>query len=236
MTYVSKANYNGFMNMENPETGKKFSSEMEARKYHFSPGQKYAKMMGCTRMSTVIIGDNIFVHAGILPTMAQYYGVKDITKLNHLNRIVRKWLLGQIKDDNMMTEILGISGDINKSPFWSRILGVLPGKLKMSDKRCEKILKPMLNMMKYDNTIITRIIVGHTPQWGETGNVGINGTCDNKIIRVDNGSSKAFQMCDNEFINNNKISKYREPQILEIDNNELFIRKMTNDRISREKI
>lgn len=64
------------------------------RKDAFKKGNDLANFMACTRQSALIIGSNLFVHAGIVPKLAEKYQVKDI------NKLIRKWLLDKLEDDN----------------------------------------------------------------------------------------------------------------------------------------
>ena len=61
MNYVSYKGLEQFKDEINPETGKKFKSGKEARKYLFKRGNKYSKLMACTRQTAIIIGSNLFV-------------------------------------------------------------------------------------------------------------------------------------------------------------------------------
>ena len=98
--------------------------------------------------------------------------------------------------------------------FWTRILGNIPKNTHINDELCAEFLKPVLETLE-----IGSIIIGHTPQsFIKYG--GINGTCTNKLWRVDNGSSAAFNKYDDEYLNSpdGRIAKSRKPQVLEIIN------------------
>ena len=94
------------------------------------------------------------------------------------------------------------------SPFWPRVLGNLKNDLPMTDESCKKHFKPTFKIL---NENIENIVIGHTPQF-YANNMGLNSTCDNKIWRIDTGSSIAF----NVFDDNNQDK--RRIQILEILN------------------
>ena len=65
----NKVNY--FIN----EQGEKeqFQSGEQARRWTFSPGNPISEFLACTRQMALIIGSNLFVHAGVLPSIAKKY-------------------------------------------------------------------------------------------------------------------------------------------------------------------
>jgi hypothetical protein len=194
-TYVSKANINMFKTYVDPYTQQKFRNPYEARTHAFSPGNEYAKLFANTRQSVLIIGDFLFIHAGLSPEFIDNFRGRE--KLANLNIIVQQWLLNKLNTDIITNEQLDkILNDAEYSPFWNRVLGNLKPNLPYTNKECQDALNPIIDSYK-----IKGMIIGHTPQI-ETG---INSTCDNKIFRVDFGGSRAFDS-----------SKKREPQVLEI--------------------
>ena len=217
LNYVSYQGFEQFKDEINPKTHKKFESGMDARKFLFKKGNKFAKLLACTRQTAIIIGSNLFVHASIVPKLAKKYDVKDI------NVLIRKWLLAEF-DENKPIEGIGNLRDILRgyeySPFWPRLLGNLPNDISLDNKKCIKYLKETLDLYKCNN-----MIIGHTPQF-IPNNSGISSTCtgvneQNKqkvgVWRIDTGSSKAFEKFDKS-----KKSGQREPQILEILNDNDF--------------
>jgi hypothetical protein len=67
MTYVSAKGLDGFKNYKDPnDSNIVFNSGYDARIHAFKPGNEYAMFMGCTRLPAVIIGSNLFAHAGIV--------------------------------------------------------------------------------------------------------------------------------------------------------------------------
>ena len=198
-SYTSNANVDIFKNYMDPYSGKKFSNALEARTHAFKPGNEYAKFMGCTRQSVLIIGDFMFIHAGIEKEFLQNFRGRH--NLHKLNKIVRNWLLNTLsnvdKNNHDMSKLLD---EASYSPFWTRIMGNLPPHLPYNSKECQEYLAPVLSSYK-----IKGLVVGHTPQ--ETG---INSTCGDKLFRVDVGASKAFH--DTE----EAVLTKREPQVLEI--------------------
>jgi hypothetical protein len=196
-SYASNANIDSFKNYVDPYTGEKFNNAIEARKHAFSRGNEYANMLGCTRNSVLIIGDFLFIHAGMEAKFLQNYRGRG--KLHELNALVRNWILNKLS--HVSEEEEKVLNNSSYSPFWTRILGSLPPHLPYDDARCQEHLEPILNSYK-----IKGMIIGHTPQLDD----GINSTCGNKLFRVDVAASKAFHDSDEG------VTQKREPQILEI--------------------
>ena len=195
----------------------RFKDELD-RSNQFRPGQKWAKYLGCTRLSSVIIGDFIFVHAGFIPKFLKDAKINDGKHdLIKLNAIIRKWLVGQIKDD--LKDQSYIKTIINGNPtsmFWDRILGSLPQNLNMNDIQCEQHLADALNIFG-----VKSMVIGHTPQF-HPNKLGIHMTCNNVeypthgLYRIDFGGSYAFNMLDDDYRRTGKIMEQRSPQVLEI--------------------
>lgn len=190
--YTSNANINMFKTYHDPITKKKLTGEaIENRTEAFYNGKEYANLLGCTRQSVLVIGEFLFVHAGITDyVLNKFPGREDLPKLNEM---VKQWLLQQMSslDDKTMNDLLNSS---DNSLFWTRIFGQLPPKLSYNNEECKQYLHPVLEAYG-----IKGMIIGHTPQ-----DVGINSTCGNRLFRIDIGASKAFD------------SK-RAPQVLEIE-------------------
>ena len=213
MNYVS---YQGLKEFENytDENNKKFKSGQEARRYAFSPGKPIGKLLGCSRLSAIIIGSNLFVHAGMLDILLEKLDIQKPEDLESINILVKKWLLGLINKEYVKYII---SGDKN-SMFWTRILGTIPPYISNEDSQCINHINKALNIFNID-----RIIIGHTPQ-SFTYSQGINSTCGDKIWRVDNGSISAFHGYDRIYLESGKVNNNRIPQVLEIlDDNKFNI-------------
>jgi hypothetical protein len=208
--YVSYANYYDFK-YDGGDGDPKDSKYVgpEGRKSAFGPGGPVARNLACTRNSVMIIGSNMFVHAGVLPVLVNYIPENNPqTKMAYLNAIVRKWLLGKIKEFGPGAETekkLFVNG--NLSPFWTRIYGQIRPGATIADSDCENYVAKALEVFQ-----IGKIIVGHTPQL-LINKVGINGTCGDDLWRVDGGFSKAFSV----FNSSNLI------QVLEILDDQKFI-------------
>jgi hypothetical protein len=92
MRYVS---YKGLEQFENH----KFNNNADARKYAFAPGNKYGNFLGCTRLPAVIIGNNLFVHAGIVTKLIEHLNINKSSDLENVNIAIKKWLLGLVNKD-----------------------------------------------------------------------------------------------------------------------------------------
>lgn len=187
----------------------KFPTGEKARKHAFARGNEYGNFLGCTRLASVIIGDCIFVHAGIIKDTLDKLNIKNKKGLYDINKSVRLWLLNKVNSKN----IDKIVGSFKTSMFWTRVLGSIPPALNNDDPRCEKYLEPALKLLKVNN-----MFIGHTPQF-YTNKEGMNGTCNDKLWRVDTGHSGAFDEFDLNLVNNGYKLNARKIQVLEILHN-----------------
>jgi hypothetical protein len=237
LVYVSVKGIQGFKNYTDPENSDvKFNDGYAGRKYAFQPGNEIGKFMGCTRTPAVVIGSNLFAHAGIVSGMLkelsdkenkkEVYGLnynnkyldkkifrfKNREDFEHVNIVIKKWLLNLI-EENDIDDLINIT-EPDKSMFWNRILGTFKSDIKY--KKCYKHIDKVLKLFKINN-----IIVGHTPQSMQLG-LNINGVCDNHIWRVDTGSSAAFDRYDQIFMRNGNLLETRKLQYLVIENDVKF--------------
>ena len=196
--YTSNANVNVFKKYTDPFTnkiysGNNFDQAKEHRMIAFQNGNQHANYIGCTRQSVLIVGDFLFIHAGINKFFLENFRGRE--NLQRLNKLVKNWLLKKLDEISVDQVTLNkLINDANDSPFWNRVLGQLPAHLPYSDRRCKDLLAPIISAYK-----IKGMIIGHTPQTVD----GINATCGNKLFRIDVGASKAFD-------------ERREPQVLEM--------------------
>ena len=237
LVYVSVKGIQGFKNYVDPENSDvKFNDGFAGRKYAFQPGHEIGKFMGCTRTPAVVIGSNLFAHAGIvsgmLKELSDEESNKEIFGLNyksdylnkkifrfktrddfeHVNIVIKKWLLNLV-EENDIDDLINIT-EPNKSMFWNRILGSF--KKDITQKKCFKHIDRVLKLFKINN-----IIVGHTPQSMQHG-LNINGACGDHVWRVDTGSSAAFDRYDKIFMKNGNILETRKLQYLLIENDKKF--------------
>ena len=193
MRYVSYENVKEFNNYKKPDNTI-IEDGMEARRWAFSPGNPIANFLGCTRQLSLIIGSNLFVHAGVLPKIAQKYGVEE------MNQVMSLFLWDKLNNQYDYKELLDSS---DYSPLWNRVFG---SKMQ-STESCNHLMNPLKEIYKVD-----RMFIGHTPQVA----TGISNTCDGKVWLTDYGASKAFNQFDTFYLQNNVRSEVRDAQVLEI--------------------
>lgn len=197
MRYVSNKGLIEF----SPEP-KDLQSGYEIRKKVFE--SVISKKMACTRAMVLIIGDYLFVHGGIANKLAFKYKLLDI------NQIIRQYLYS-MKSNKDIHNLLNSS---KLSPLWYRELAYIPPDINgQKDIKCNTLYKPIIESINKTNNPIIKIkgmIIGHTPQFTVFGK-GITTACDNNLIRVDIGASKAFSPFDNDI---NKSA--REAQVIEL--------------------
>jgi hypothetical protein len=210
MRYVSYEGIKGFNNYKT-EDGKLIENGMDARKYVFAPGNPVSNFLACTRQVAVIIGSNLFVHAGILPSIATKYKIDDINKLMSL------YLFDKLKDTS---EYNSIFNNLKTSPLWTRKIGNMANEMinneminneminneMINSDKCNDLIDPLI-----ENYNVRNIFVGHTPLLDK----GISSICKDKIWLTDYGASKAFDI----FVPKEKI---KEVQVLEIVNDNQF--------------
>ncbi|AYV75859.1 MAG: metallophosphatase/phosphoesterase [Terrestrivirus sp.] len=213
MSYVSKMNFDDFtdyIDSENPSLA--FRSGEDARRHAFKPGNEMAKFLACTRVTCLIIGSNLFVHAGLINSIMDHLKIKKNTDIIDIDILVKKWLLGLINKEYVKHIVNGNE----LSMFWTRILGNIPSNTSNENNKCLDYIGSVLETFK-----IGSIVIGHTPQ-SFLHNEGINSVCDNRVWRVDNGSSAAFNSFDKQYLETGVINKNREPQVLEILDDKYF--------------
>ncbi len=192
--------------------GKKITGETGKIISH-APGGLLAKEMACKWKSVIVIGNTMFAHAGVLPTLSTKLkdtGMDGQDMLRYLNAMVRKWLMGEMLTKKEK-EIL-IDSE-STSPFWNRVYGNIKSGEKIDQGNCDKYLKKALKVFAIGN-----IVVGNTPPVEDNGE-GIEGTCysvdseTHRLYKIDGGFSHAFS---------NLITPGRGIQVLEILNDEKF--------------
>lgn len=214
--YVSYEGLREFDNYEKPD-GTIIRDGNEARRWAFEPGNSISEFMACTRQMALIIGSNLFVHAGVLPNIAKKYSVQN------LNQLMSLYLFDQLKKPSQYKDIFDSS---DYSPLWNRVFGRLGlEKLKKHNgkyasliktlkeiygreklKKCFTLLNPLKDIYQVD-----KIFVGHTPLMDN----GIGSVCDNRIWLTDYGASKAFDKFDKKIVSDER-GQNRKAQVLEI--------------------
>ncbi len=176
LSYVSYSNINHFSNYNHKDkdnnTDIVIKDGYEARKFVFQPGNKIANFLACTRKMALIIGSNLFVHAGMVPQMISKYKVDD------MNKLLTLFLLDELKQPEIFKDLF-LSG--TTSPFWTRMFGT-------RINNCIEILQPLKEIYN-----VNKIYVGHTPQL----KTGITSQCNNNVWMTDVGMSKAFSSYNN---------------------------------------
>jgi hypothetical protein len=198
MRYVSFKGLKEFDNYTKPD-GYKFANGYEARKWAFQPGNPISEFLACTRQMSIIIGSNLFVHAGIVPEIAKKY------KIENLNELMSLYLLNKLNNSSEYADIFIGS---QTSPLWNRVYGNMG--IFEQKHQCDELLEPLKTVYNVDN-----IYVGHTPIMKK----GITSVCNNKIWLTDYGASKAFDDFDSNYEYKTKYrSKVRNAHVLEIKN------------------
>lgn len=206
--YVSYEGRREFIDYITP-SGTQFADGEEARRWAFQPGNPISDFLACTRQLALVIGSNLFVHAGIVPIIAKKYNVSSLNKLMSL-------YLWDVLDKSSDYSDIFFRSEV--SPMWNRIYGNIgienikngiedEASKDSIDIQCNKILTPLKEIYKVDN-----IYVGHTPFMEN----GINSVCDNHIWLTDFGASKAFDKFDKSKASRNSRAETRKAQVLEI--------------------
>ena len=196
-------NNNNNNNDNNDNKYAKLPDGYKERLYSFSPTGLCANMIGSNYYTILQIGNWLFCHGSPVTKTLKTYTTEMI------NNYVSMYLLG-MKDDNTYHKIDKNYYNITKS-----------GETEITNGLENSLLHQLDNILNEYNTKNTKlqnsinnckkashIAVGHTIQ--DTKINGINSICNNRVWRCDVAMSKAF--------GNNKISKYRKPQVLEIIN------------------
>ena len=200
--YVSYEGLREFDNYKN-NNNEIIKDGEKARRWAFAPGNDISEFLACTRQMALIIGSNLFAHAGVLPNIAKKYNV------TRLNQIMSLYLF-KILDKS--SEYNDIFTDSDSSPLWNRVygnMGINKNTDESSDIKCNTLLKPLQDLYK-----VGRIYVGHTPMMKN----GINSVCNGRVWLTDVGLSKAFDKFDASVTEseNHMRSHTRDAQVLEI--------------------
>lgn len=131
-----------------------------ARMAALRPGGPISSRFLSTHPTVVIVGGSVFVHGGLLPTHSHH-------GLERMNEEVKNWILGG-KGQRGPPYVHGKDGVV-----WLR-------KYSTSESHCTLLEKALASIPG-----AKRMIVGHTIQ-----TLGINGACENRVIRVDVGMSR----------------------------------------------
>jgi len=181
------------------------------RKRQFAPGNELSKFLACTRQVAIIIGNNLFVHGGIVPAISEKYNITDI------NRLMTLYLWNILHDKKDLEDYTNIFNNPETSPLWTRAFGNIGYRyikqnnysMDAHNAECNKLLEPLLKMYN-----VGKIFVGHT-----VISPSVQILCNGRVGFVDTGASKAF--------NNSKYTGNRTvvpgAQLLEILNDKYNI-------------
>jgi hypothetical protein len=195
-------------------TDSKLPKGYRERLYAFSPTGLCANMIGYNNYIMLQIGTWLFCHGSpVINTVSAY-------PIDMVNNFVSMYLNGidNNKDETAMNYYKIVKHG-NTSVLWNRDFGETElsnhTEIKLN-KQLNTILDAYNNknksLQKYNNTQPANYIaIGHTIQ--DINKHGINSICNGRVWRCDVAMSKAF--------GDNKVSKYRKPQVLEIVNDKI---------------
>ena len=143
LRYVTKEGFDDFSDTREYDPKDSLLADFEpherGRMAALLPGRHYARIMA-DRVVILQLGDNVFVHGGVLPDHVKY-GV------NRINREARDWLLGEADFPELL-----VGPD---SPQWTRLYSKEP------DSAACETLKQVLSVLG-----ARRMMMGHTVQEG----------------------------------------------------------------------
>lgn len=216
-------NVEGDLRYVSYESIKEFGTK-ENRLKLFKPGNDIALFLACTRQVAVIIGKNLFVHAGIVSHIAEKYSIESINQIMTLflldkfnKKSENKFIYDHIyKQKHIVSkeEQRDIFYNETYSPLWNRIYGYMgyfyennDNTIYQNEDELKMICSKHLNVLK-NVYHVEKIYVGHTPMLKN----GITSVCDGKVWLTDYGSSHAFD-------------KYKDPEEL----NNISVLEILND-------
>lgn len=177
--YVTAGGFADFLNPRAPSPAspvpKHFRAHIKAlpppmrpRAAALAPGGALARELATRTKVAIIVGDSVFVHAGLSPT---HLGSDSTKALSKLNSETRAFLLG--KRPYLPKILEGASG-----PVWMRTYS--RRGVRVGGPECQ-LLSETLKLLG-----AKRMVVGHTVQ------PAINAACGGRVWRVDTGISSAY--------------------------------------------
>ena len=138
------------------------------------------KMIGCTRLAIVKIGEYVFVHGGIPPYILEMLGEdrnETFNLIEELNNILKQWMFLPDFESNSSIHPAGkiAIGNLVSNRKYGMMNGDLQKKTNYTDPKCAM---PWFKFHK--------MIIGHTVQ------PHINSACDGNVWRIDASFSSAF--------------------------------------------
>jgi len=153
---------------------------IENREEAFSLHGEYGSFLRREMDPIVIIGDTIFIHAGLTSEYA-YIGINDINERIHnllINAPSYEELYEFNKQQNYTHPIFSDHLFSDYGPLWTRFLS-----LELNEKAVCNDLDVVFNIIK-----VNRMVIGHTVQ--DQGK--INTKCNNRLILIDIGLSSYY--------------------------------------------
>ncbi len=134
---------------------------LDGRRRAFAPGSPLARALAA-RPIYAIVGDTLFVHAGVLPAHLE-------VGLDTLDAETRAWLRGETPaKPRALVDAAG--------PLWTRVYGGAGDAAT-----CATAAKVLARLR------VRRLVVAHTPQ-----EAGVNAICDGRVWRIDVGLARAY--------------------------------------------
>lgn len=141
---------------------------MRPRAAALVPGGALARQLAERAKVAVIVGDSVFVHAGLAPS---HLGSNSTSALSKLNSETQAFLLGKRLQ---LPKIL----ESNSGPLWMRTYS--SRSVQVGGPACQ-LLSDTLKLLG-----VRRMVVGHTVQ------PAINAACGGRVWRVDTGISSVY--------------------------------------------
>ncbi|KAL1154473.1 hypothetical protein V6Z11_A09G243500 [Gossypium hirsutum] len=170
-----------------------FSHSIRARIAALRPDGPISRRFLANNLTVLVVGDSVFVHGGLLEKHVDY-------GLQRINDEVRDWINGSMGQ---------------RAPEYCRGRNAVVWLRKFSDEFAKNCDCSLLEHVLATIPGAKRMIMGHTIQ-----EIGINGACDNRAIRIDVGMSTG---CINGL-----------PEVLEIDRNS-GLRVLTSNPMYQKK-
>ncbi|XVF29583.1 hypothetical protein REPUB_Repub15cG0133700 [Reevesia pubescens] len=141
----------------------KFNHSIRSRIAALRPDGPIARRFLANNVTVLVVGDSVFVHGGLLDKHVDY-------GLERINEEVRDWING----------LMG-----RRAPAFCKGSNAVVWLRKFSDELAKNCDCSLLEHVLATIPGAKRMIMGHTIQ-----EIGINGACDNRAIRIDVGMSK----------------------------------------------
>ncbi|XWS35347.1 hypothetical protein CRYUN_Cryun21dG0118000 [Craigia yunnanensis] len=141
----------------------KFCHSIRARIAALRPDGPISRRFLANNLTVLVVGDSVFVHGGLLEKHVDY-------GLERINEEVREWING----------LMG-----RRAPDYCKGSNAVVWLRKFSDELAKNCDCSLLEHVLATIPGAKRMIMGHTIQ-----EIGINGACDNRAIRIDVGMSE----------------------------------------------